>query len=80
MPRHRDQPHGRSGFDLSAAKRICDRCNLSFDEGFTWPGLGIPVTLCKDCTEDIEESVKSYGESGEKSRVRLLDRLRGIGM
>ena len=53
---------------------------MPFSEGYTWPGLGIPLTLCNDCTEDIEESVRSYGESGERSRMRLLDRLRSIGM
>lgn len=71
---------GRSGVDLGASVRRCDRCRLSFDEGYTWPGLGIPLTLCKDCTEDIEESVASYGESRERRQVRLLDKLRSIGM
>jgi hypothetical protein len=60
--------------------RTCDRCGLDFTEGYTWPGLGIPLTLCRDCTEDIEESVQSYGETGERQRIRLLDRLRQVGM
>ena len=71
---------GRSGVGLSTSSRRCDRCGLSFDEGYTWPGLGIPLTLCKDCTEDIEASVESYGESRERRQMRLLDKLRSIGM
>jgi hypothetical protein len=80
VPRHRERSNDRSGFDLTSANRVCDRCEMSFVEGFTWPGLGIPLVLCKECTEDIEDSVQSYGETGERSRVRLLDRLRAIGM
>jgi hypothetical protein len=53
---------------------------MTFVEGYTWPGLGIPLVLCRDCTEDIEASVESYGESMERSKVRLMDRLRGIGV
>jgi hypothetical protein len=79
MARQGRQNHGRSGFDLTASSRVCDRCKLTFVEGYTWPGLGIPLVLCRDCTEDIEASVESYGETGERSKVRLLDRLRGIG-
>ena len=60
-------------------RRNCDRCGLLFEEGYTWPGLGIPVTLCEDCTRDIEESVRSYGEDRDAANRRLLDRLRGIG-
>jgi len=48
-------------------------------EGYQWPGLGIPVVLCKDCADDLEESVSSYGEQGQAARRRLLDRLRRIG-
>jgi hypothetical protein len=73
------QKYSRSGFDLTASSRACDRCAMTFVEGYTWPGLGIPLVLCRDCTEDIEASVESYGEAGERSKVRLLDRLRGIG-
>ena len=58
----------------------CDRCGHAFEKGSTWPGLGVPVVLCNDCTEDIEASVHSYGESGPAARQRLLDRLRGIGL
>jgi hypothetical protein len=57
----------------------CDRCGLPFEEGFTWPGLGIPLVLCRDCSDDIEESVRSYGEAPGKARERLLKRLRHIG-
>lgn len=60
-------------------REICDRCNLPFQEGFTWPGLGIPLVLCRACSEDIEESVKSYGEDKVRARERLLERLRRIG-
>ena len=80
MTRHAHQQSGRSGFDLSDASRVCDRCGLSFVEGYSWPGLGIPLVLCKDCSDDIEESVRSYGEDVADRRVRLLDRLRSIGM
>jgi hypothetical protein len=79
MARHRQQTFGRSGFDLTASSRVCDRCNLTFVEGYTWPGLGIPLVLCRDCTDDIEASVESYGEPAERRKIRLLDRLRGIG-
>ncbi|MGE0653057.1 MAG: hypothetical protein AB7P12_15110 [Alphaproteobacteria bacterium] len=80
MPKHRQQQKfERSGFDLTASSRSCDRCRMTFDEGYTWPGLGIPLVLCRDCTEDIEASVESYGESPERSKMRLMDRLRGIG-
>lgn len=58
----------------------CDRCGSTFEEGFTWPGLGIPIVLCDGCTADIEESVKSYGETGIAAKQRFLDRLREIGM
>jgi hypothetical protein len=59
-------------------REVCDRCKLPFQEGYTWPGLGVPLVLCKDCTEDIEESVRSYGEDARTAQVRLLDRLRAI--
>ena len=75
----RQQKFERSGFDLTASSRVCDRCSMTFAEGYTWPSLGIPLVLCKDCTEDIEASVESYGESGERGKVRMMDRLRGIG-
>jgi hypothetical protein len=52
---------------------------LPFQEGYTWPGLGIPLVLCKDCSDDIEESVRSYGEAPVEARARLLDRLRRVG-
>lgn len=80
MARRQNPTQERSGFDLSAANRLCDRCEMSFVEGYTWPSLGIPLVLCKDCTEDIEESVQSYGETGERGRLRLMDRLRSIGL
>ena len=79
MPRHEGQRFQRSGFDLTASSRVCDRCAMTFVEGYTWPGLGTPLVLCRECTEDIEASVESYGEPSERSKVRLLDRLRGIG-
>ena len=79
MPRQPRRNHERSGFDLTASNRVCDRCQMTFVEGYTWPGLGIPLVLCKDCTEDIEASVESYGEPEERSRARLMDRLRAIG-
>jgi hypothetical protein len=78
--RNGQRQQGRSGVDLSASARRCDRCSMSFAEGYTWPGLGIPLTLCKDCTEDVEESVESYGESQERRQMRLLDKLRNIGV
>jgi hypothetical protein len=53
---------------------------MTFSEGYTWPGLGMPLVLCRDCTEDIEASVESYGEPPERSKARLMDRLRGIGV
>ena len=59
-------------------REICDRCGLAFEEGYTWPGLGIPVMLCDGCTCDIEESVQSYGEGREAARQRFLDRLRSL--
>jgi hypothetical protein len=52
---------------------------MPFDEGYTWPGLGIPVVLCEECTRDIEESVNSYGEDRELAKQRFLSRLRQIG-
>jgi hypothetical protein len=61
-------------------REVCDRCGLTFSEGFRWSALGVPLVLCKDCTEDIEESASSYGEDGDAARRRLLDRLRNIGM
>lgn len=75
----RQQAFERSGFDLTASSRVCDRCAMTFAEGYTWPGLGIPLVLCKDCTEDIEASVESYGEPRERRERRLMDRLRSIG-
>ncbi len=59
-------------------QEICDRCGLSFQEGFTWPGIGIPLQLCGDCTADIEESVDSYGEERQARTRRLFDRLRSL--
>jgi len=59
-------------------RRHCDRCGAGFEAGYTWPGLGVTIVLCDDCTHDIEESVSSYGESGPAARQRLLDRLRDI--
>jgi hypothetical protein len=58
----------------------CDRCGSTFAEGFSWPGLGVPIVLCHDCTRDLEESVKSYGETGTAAKQRFLDRLREVGM
>jgi hypothetical protein len=78
LARSHERQYERSGVDQSRSGRVCDRCGLPFSEGYTWPGLGIPLTLCNDCTEDIEESVRSYGETGERSRMRLLDRLRSL--
>jgi hypothetical protein len=75
----RQQKFERAGFDLTAAARLCDRCAMTFSEGYTWPGLGMPLVLCRDCTEDIEASVESYGEPPERSKARLMDRLRSIG-
>ena len=80
MPKGYERQYERGTVSSGRASRICDRCHMSFSEGYTWPGLGIPLTLCNDCTEDSEESVRSYGETGERSRMRLLDRLRSIGM
>jgi hypothetical protein len=60
--------------------RVCDRCGFPFVEGYRWPGLGIPIVLCKECTEDVEESAASFGEDGEQARRRLLHKLRGVGM
>lgn len=60
-------------------RETCDRCGIAFEEGLTWPGLGIPVVLCLDCAKDIEESARSYGEDEIGFRRRLLDRLRSIG-
>ena len=79
LPPPRQQKFERAGYDLTAANRFCDRCKLPFSEGYTWPGLGMPLVLCKDCTEDIEASVESYGEPPARSKMRLMDRLRGIG-
>ena len=59
-------------------REVCDRCGLPFDEGFTWPGLGIPVQLSNDCTEDLEESASSYGEDGQATQRRFFDRLRSL--
>jgi hypothetical protein len=79
MAKYHGQRQQRSGFDLVASSRVCDRCAMTFVEGYTWPGLGIPLVLCKDCAEDIEASVESYGEPPDRGKLRLLDRLRGIG-
>src|SRR5687768_16548027 len=27
-------------------RETCDRCGVAFEEGLTWPGLGLPVVLC----------------------------------
>ncbi len=59
-------------------REICDRCGIAFEEGYTWPGLGIPVMLCDACTRDIEASVRSYGEDRATARQRFLDRLRSL--
>jgi len=75
----RQQKFERSGFDLTASSRLCDRCDMTFSEGYTWPALGIPLVLCKDCTEDVEASVGSYGEPEKQRQARLMDRLRSIG-
>ena len=80
MAKRQAQKFERSGFDLTASSRICDRCAMTFVEGYTWPALGMPLVLCRDCTEDIEASVDSYGESPERSKTRLMNRLRGIGV
>lgn len=61
-------------------RETCDRCGTRFEEGLTWPGLGLPVVLCLDCAQDIEESVRSYGEDGPDFQRRLLDKLRSIGV
>ena len=58
---------------------VCDRCRQHFQDGYTWPGLGIPLVLCDACRIDIEESVKSYGEDPLAARMRLLSRLRDVG-
>ena len=61
-------------------REVCDRCGLGFVEGFRWSGLGIPLVLCKECTDDLEESAASYGEDPEATRRRFLERLRSIGL
>jgi hypothetical protein len=65
--------------DATRKRERCDRCRCLIEDGYTWPGLGFPLTLCLDCTHDIEESVKSYGETGAAARERFMDRLRNIG-
>ena len=57
----------------------CDRCGQHFSKGYRWASLGVPLLLCSDCTEDIEESVASYGEKGEVANRRFLARLRNLG-
>ena len=64
--------------DATRRRERCDRCHGLVEDGYTWPGLGFPLTLCLSCTRDIEESVRSYGETGEAARQRFLDRLRNI--
>lgn len=64
--------------DATRRRERCNRCRGLVEDGYTWPGLGYPLTLCLDCTNDIEESVKSYGETGAAARQRFMDRLRNI--
>ena len=61
-------------------RETCDRCGVAFEDGYRWSSLGIPLSLCKECTEDVEESAASYGEKGEAAKRRFLSRLRSIGM
>ena len=77
--RRREPKFERAGFDLTASARLCDRCEMTFTEGYTWPALGIPLVLCRDCTEDIEASVESYGEPQKQREARLMTRLRSLG-
>ena len=58
----------------------CDRCGEAFEDGYTWPALGYRVALCTECTRDLEESVRSYGEPPAAAKQRFLDRLRRIGV
>ena len=58
----------------------CDRCGENFEEGYTYPALGYRVSLCDECAQDLEESVRSYGEPPAIAKQRFLDRLRRIGV
>src|SRR5712692_5159325 len=47
----RDRPPRRRRMET------CDRCGGSFMDGYRWSGLGMPLVLRCQCTQDIEESV-----------------------
>ncbi len=56
----------------------CLQCRGSIEEGFSWQAFGEYITLCNDCAADMQESVRSYGESQEAATQRFLDRLRRL--
>ena len=64
---------------IQERRNRCDRCGLPFSDGFRWPALGKAVVLCRDCTGDLEDYARSYGEESGQARSRFLDRLREIG-
>lgn len=56
----------------------CARCRFDFEEGYSWHAYGEVIVLCNECTSDIENSVSSYGESGDKANRRFLEKLREL--
>jgi hypothetical protein len=65
--------------DARRAKRpSCVQCHGAIDEGYRWQAFGESITLCADCTADLQESVRSYGEPPDVAAQRFMTRLQRL--
>ena len=65
--------------DGRRAKRpTCLQCHSTIEDGYSWQAFGEYITLCNPCIDDIQESVRSFGEPPDVASRRFLDRLRRL--
>ena len=56
----------------------CLQCHSSIEEGYSWQAFGEYITLCAECTSDLQDSVQSYGEPPDLAAQRFLSRLQRL--
>ena len=65
--------------DARRSKRpTCLQCRGSIEEGYSWQAFGESIMLCADCTSDLQESVRSYGETPDLAAQRFMTRLQRL--
>lgn len=56
----------------------CLQCHATIEDGYSWQAFGEYITLCAECTSDLQESVQSYGEPPNVAAERFLSRLQRL--